>query len=180
MRFLADPPDQAGDDAEGSTIDVDVRPVQREQLALTNAGGERQPPQRLELVALCGREQLARLVRIQGLQFLALDARWVDQVRDVYQPPAKGLLEPAVKNNVDVADSLGRASRIEEVLVELLDALRLQSCEGDPAELRLQVIADDLGVAGKGSRAKRRLCSLEPRIEVGRDCFLRPAVQRSW
>jgi hypothetical protein len=160
-------------------LEIDVGPAEREQLALTQPGGDRYRVQRAEAIVCCPGNQGARLVGRQRVLLDAIIGRYVlDEGRNV--PQHLALLECATKGDaedrVDVPDGgrgQGTASRRRRLPMpdHPRNVGRLELRERDPAN-------DGNDIAGAGvpvgldrpSPLGGHHGRLEPFLEVLLDC----------
>src|ERR1017187_1381260 len=162
-------------DAEDACVEVDVLPAEPESLALAEPDSERDGKQCLQSITTNRGKQTLGLVRVQRGNLVAADAWRLDQrghvARD--QAPAQGLVERPPQHAADIQHALRRQARLEPVVDQALVLLRREAREADVADLREDVVADDLPIAPVGARPQRpSRALLEPGCEELSDGLL--------
>jgi hypothetical protein len=157
---------------KGSAVQVDLGPLEREDLAFTHPGVERDGVQRGEAVALRAFEERVGLLFGQRGHLAALDARRTRERRGVALdvPALLGLTQRPAEHGAKL--SHGRRSRtsLQARFQKVLDVLRSQLLERDPADM-LRRVARELGVAPPRCWPDLALLSFEPFRQERAECL---------
>lgn len=147
-------------DGDGAYGEVNAVPGEAKDLSFAHPGEQGDKVDSLEGVVLCGLEKANRVVPVQRLDFLLLDAGKATAIHGIGTnvPELDRLLERPVEHQMDVSQGLGRkplaalVNGFDEVVVELLDSEGGKLLQLDSSKGGLDVLPDVVAVVHGGTR----------------------------
>jgi len=164
LAVLLGKPLEGRTDPQGSGLEICVRPVEAEDLALPKAEGHPHREQSLQPMPLHAVEERPRLLRRKRCDFVACGAWHVHQRRDVagHEVPAECPGECDAENRPGVPDRPGRRSRLLMRRQPRLEPLGGELLQLDLADARNEVLLDGVLIRHVGPRSYLEPSAVQP------------------